>query len=52
MTEQTLAAYMLTLGEQAKAAARAMAMASSESKNQVLLTLADHIEAEAEMLIA
>ena len=52
MTEQTLVAYMLTLGEQAKAAARAMAMASSESKNQVLLTLAERIEAEAEMLIA
>ncbi len=52
MTEQTLVAYMLTLGEQAKAAARAMAMASSESKNQVLLILAGRIEAEAEMLIA
>ena len=52
MTEQTVAAYMLTLGEQAKAAARVMAMASSESKNQVLLTLADRIEAEAKTLIA
>lgn len=52
MTEQTVAAYMLTLGEQAKAAARVMAIASSESKNQVLLTLADRIEAEAKTLIA
>jgi len=51
-TEQTLAAYMLTLGEQAKSAARAMAIASSESKNQALLTLADRIEDEVESLIA
>ena len=52
MTEQNLATYMLSLGEQAKAASRIMAMASSEQKNLVLLTLAERIEAEAETLIA
>tara|TARA_B110000977_G_scaffold29239_1_gene37986 strand:- start:69564 stop:70868 length:1305 start_codon:yes stop_codon:yes gene_type:complete len=52
MTEQNLATYILSLGEQAKAASRIMAMASSEQKNLVLLTLAERIEAEAETLIA
>jgi glutamate-5-semialdehyde dehydrogenase len=44
--------YMQTIGRQARAASRAMARASSATRNRALLLLADAIERDAQALVA
>lgn len=43
-------AYMQTVGQQARAASRALSRASTQDKNQALLAIASHIRANAETL--
>jgi glutamate-5-semialdehyde dehydrogenase len=47
-----LKAYMTTVGQQARAAARQMARAETGAKNQALLAIADRLEASADQLRA
>ncbi|SEO75455.1 glutamate-5-semialdehyde dehydrogenase [Aquisalimonas asiatica] len=48
---QNIQAYMAELGQQARAAGRAMARAGSDAKNQALTAMADTIDARAAQLV-